>query len=109
MEANDTVLLDLLPFLEALQATSVSDVRQVVRSYAGQDIPSTFKCGPLAAAACTRSGGLTARSSSGTTTAPAAGRLSMAVRAAQGAHAQAAGGQQSATRQTTVPQPWLTS
>ena len=43
MDAGDTVLLDHLPFLEALQSTAVSDVRQVVQSYAGQDIPSTFK------------------------------------------------------------------
>ena len=44
MEVDDTVLLDLLPFLEALQSTHVPDVRSVVRSYAGQDIPTTFKC-----------------------------------------------------------------
>ena len=43
MEVDDTVLLDLLPFLEALQSTQVPDVRSVVRSYEGQDIPTTFK------------------------------------------------------------------
>lgn len=43
MEADDTVLLDLLPFLEAVWSTNVPDVRNVVRSYHGQDIPSAFR------------------------------------------------------------------
>ena len=43
MEADDTVLLDLLPFLEAIWSTNVSDVRDVVRSYQGQDIPTAYR------------------------------------------------------------------
>jgi hypothetical protein len=46
LEADDTKLLDLLPFLEAVVRTAVPDVRAVVRSYEGQDIPTAFKCGP---------------------------------------------------------------
>lgn len=42
-EGSDTTLLDLLPFLEAVVRTSVSDVRDVVRSYEGQDIPTAFR------------------------------------------------------------------
>ena len=45
LEADDTKLLDLLPFLEAVVRTAVPDVRAVVRSYEGQDIPTAFKCG----------------------------------------------------------------
>ena len=43
MEADDTELLDLLPFLDALSSTRVQDIRDVVRSYQGLDIPSAFK------------------------------------------------------------------
>ena len=43
METSDTELLDLLPFLDALCSTRVQDVREVVRSYQGLDIPSTYK------------------------------------------------------------------
>ena len=45
LEADDTKLLDLLPFLEAVVRTAVPDVRAVVRSYEGQDIPTAFRCG----------------------------------------------------------------
>lgn len=37
------MLLDLLPFLEAVVRTHVPDVRDVVRSYDGQDIPAAFR------------------------------------------------------------------
>ena len=47
LEADDTKLLDLMPFLEAVVRTQVPDVRQVVASYEGQDIPIAFKCGYL--------------------------------------------------------------
>ena len=47
LETDDTVLLDLLPFLEAVWSTNVSDVRDVVRSYQGQDIPVAFRSGTL--------------------------------------------------------------
>lgn len=43
LEADDTVLLDLLPFLEAIWSTNVTDVRDVVRSYQGQDIPTAYR------------------------------------------------------------------
>ncbi|KAK9809329.1 hypothetical protein WJX73_005759 [Symbiochloris irregularis] len=43
LEAEDTVLLDLLPFLEAVWSTNVPDVRDVVRSYQGQDIPTAYR------------------------------------------------------------------
>ena len=46
LEADDTKLLDLLPFLEAVVRTAVPDVRAVVRSYEGQDIPTAFRCAP---------------------------------------------------------------
>jgi import inner membrane translocase subunit TIM50 len=41
--AADTTLLDLLPFLEAVVRTNVTDVRDVVRSYEGQDVPTAFR------------------------------------------------------------------
>jgi hypothetical protein len=44
LESGDTGLLDLLPFLEAIVRTNVNDVREVVRSYDGQDIPTAFRC-----------------------------------------------------------------
>ena len=40
---EDTTLLDLLPFLEAIVRTNVSDVRDVVKSYDGTDIPTAFR------------------------------------------------------------------
>lgn len=40
---GDTLLLDLLPFLEAVVRSQVPDVRDVVRSYDGQDIPTAFR------------------------------------------------------------------
>ncbi len=40
---GETQLLDLLPFLEAVVRTGVPDVRDVVRSYDGQDIPAAFR------------------------------------------------------------------
>lgn len=43
LEADDTKLLDLMPFLEAVVRTQVPDVRKVVASYEGQDIPTAFK------------------------------------------------------------------
>lgn len=42
-EKEDTTLLDMLPFLEAIVRTNVPDVRAVVKSYEGEDIPSAFK------------------------------------------------------------------
>lgn len=46
LEADDTKLLDLLPFLEAVVSTQVPDVRKVVASYEGQDIATAFKYAP---------------------------------------------------------------
>ncbi|KAK9823312.1 hypothetical protein WJX72_001853 [[Myrmecia] bisecta] len=43
LETEDTCLLDLIPFLEAVYRTNVPDVRAVVRSYEGQDIPTAFR------------------------------------------------------------------
>ena len=43
MDAGDTALLDLLPLLEQVFRTNVPDVRAVVRSFEGQDIPSAFR------------------------------------------------------------------
>mmetsp|Transcript_1145 Transcript_1145/g.7465 ORF Transcript_1145/g.7465 Transcript_1145/m.7465 type:complete len:280 (+) Transcript_1145:198-1037(+) len=43
LEKEDTVLLDLMPFLESICRTNVPDVRQVVRSYRGLDVPTEFK------------------------------------------------------------------
>jgi len=42
-EKEDTTLLDMLPFLEAIVRTNVPDVRSVVKSYDGEDIPTAFK------------------------------------------------------------------
>jgi hypothetical protein len=44
LETDDTKLLDLMPFLEAIVQAGVPDVRDVVRSYDGLDIPTAFKC-----------------------------------------------------------------
>ena len=41
--AKDTVLLDLMPFLEAIVRQQPPDVRMVISSYEGQDIPTTFR------------------------------------------------------------------
>lgn len=43
MEADDTTLIDLIPFLEAIVRTNVLDVRDVVNSYDGLDIPTAFR------------------------------------------------------------------
>lgn len=43
LEKEDTKLLDLMPFLEAVVRTNVTDVRDVVKSYDGADIPTAFK------------------------------------------------------------------
>ena len=43
MEADDTTLLDLMPFLEMIVRSQLPDVRQVVESYRGTDIPSEFR------------------------------------------------------------------
>ena len=44
LEPEDTMLLDMIPFLEALASTrGAVDVRQVVASYDGQDIPAAFR------------------------------------------------------------------
>ncbi|KAI7839905.1 hypothetical protein COHA_006385 [Chlorella ohadii] len=40
---GDTMLLDLMPFLEAIVRTHVPDVRDVVKSYDGQDIPTAYR------------------------------------------------------------------
>lgn len=43
MRADDTTLLDLIPFLEAVCSARHVDVRDIVRSYEGQDIPLAFR------------------------------------------------------------------
>lgn len=43
LEGGDTALLDLIPMLEQVFRTNVPDVRAVVRSFEGQDIPSAFR------------------------------------------------------------------
>ena len=43
LEADDTTLLDLMPFLEMVVRSQLPDVRQVVESYRGTDIPSEFR------------------------------------------------------------------
>ena len=47
MEAEDTTLLDLIPFLEAVCSARQVDVRDVVHSYQGQDIPTAFRYASL--------------------------------------------------------------
>lgn len=42
-DGGDTMLLDLLPFLQFLGTHYIPDVRGVVRAYDGKDIPSTFR------------------------------------------------------------------
>ncbi|CAI7848639.1 unnamed protein product, partial [Closterium sp. NIES-54] len=39
----DTALLDLLPFLECVARQRPADIRVVLQSYEGQDIPTAFK------------------------------------------------------------------
>lgn len=43
LESGDTQLVDLIPFLEMVVRAGVPDVRDVVRSYKGQDIPTAFR------------------------------------------------------------------
>ena len=43
LEADDHTLLDLMPFLEAIYRANVPDVRSVVQSYDGQNIPVAFR------------------------------------------------------------------
>ena len=44
LEAGDTALLDMLPFLEAVFRADVPDVRSVVESYKGSDdVAAAFK------------------------------------------------------------------
>jgi len=43
LEAEDTKLLDMIPFLEAVVRTGGPDVRSVIKSYEGQDIPLAFR------------------------------------------------------------------
>lgn len=43
LDPKDTTLLDLMPFLEAVVRTQVPDVRDVVKSYDGTDIPTAFR------------------------------------------------------------------
>lgn len=38
------MLLDLIPFLEAVVKNNVQDVRTVIKSYDGQDIPTAYRC-----------------------------------------------------------------
>jgi len=42
-DGGDTLLLDLLPFLQFLATHYLPDVRDVVQAYEGKDIPSTFR------------------------------------------------------------------
>ena len=41
-DMNDTYLLDIIPFLEALAMSGHGDVRKILASHRGRDIPSTF-------------------------------------------------------------------
>lgn len=43
LETEDTTLLDLIPFLEAVCSARQMDVRDVINSYEGQDIPTAFR------------------------------------------------------------------
>ena len=43
LEGDDHTLLDLMPFLEAVYRANVPDIRKVVESYEGQDIPVAFR------------------------------------------------------------------
>ncbi|KAK4781562.1 hypothetical protein SAY86_015664 [Trapa natans] len=42
LEADDTALLDLIPFLEFVATRQPADIRSVLASYEGKDIPSEF-------------------------------------------------------------------
>lgn len=46
-EGGDHTLLDLMPFLEAIYRANVPDIRRVVQSYEGQDIPLAFRYGAV--------------------------------------------------------------
>ena len=46
-EGGDHTLLDLMPFLEAIYRANVPDIRRVVQSYEGQDIPVAFRYVPV--------------------------------------------------------------
>lgn len=41
-DVDDTALLDLLPFLEFVGRSGPADIRQVLASYQGRDIPKEF-------------------------------------------------------------------
>lgn len=41
-DPNDSYLLDLIPFLETLAVSGTPDVRGVLQSYAGKDVPNVF-------------------------------------------------------------------
>jgi import inner membrane translocase subunit TIM50 len=43
LESDDTTLLDLMPFLEMIIRSQLPDVRKVVESYQGKDVPSEFR------------------------------------------------------------------
>ena len=43
LEPDDTTLLDLIPFMEAVCSARHVDVRDVIHSYEGQDIPTAFR------------------------------------------------------------------
>jgi len=43
LESDDTTLLDLMPFLEMIIRSQLPDVRKVVESYKGKDVPSEFR------------------------------------------------------------------
>ena len=40
---QDTILLDLLPFLDMVKRTDVKDFRDIVKSFDGQDLKSAFR------------------------------------------------------------------
>lgn len=42
-DRSDRQLLELLPFLELIATTNVTDVREVIKSYEGQDLIATFR------------------------------------------------------------------
>jgi len=43
LEEGDTTLLDLIPFLEAVCSARQMDVREIISTYKGQDIPTAFR------------------------------------------------------------------
>lgn len=50
LEGDDHTLLDLMPFLEAVYKANVPDIRKVVESYEGEDIPVAFRYKQIAQA-----------------------------------------------------------